>query len=386
MFASRMVLRKPVWFLVRALVILAMIFSVLPVAPVLAQASAPTIVSPEVGEGGVVTFRYYAPDATKVQLYIEAGRNDLGAMCYGPAGWPMYDMTKDTEGVWSYTLTLEPNLYNYHFTVTGADGEPVNVFDPNNPTWDPAGINSQAWVPGEAVAWVGPQDVPHGKLKVITYHSAATGTDRPLAIYTPPDYGKNSRTYPTLYLSHGAGGNHIDWTTQGAANNIIDNLIAQKKIRPMVVVMTNFYGLPDGADAYRLDLINSVIPAVEARYKVNRNPDQRAFGGLSMGAMYASNILMKSPGAFGFYGIWSGSIFSPDDPGFNNPLVYDRRGIFISIGARDFLYDMSMAGMAALDAHDVSYQSLITPGDCHTWYFWRESLYDFLTTMAFKVN
>lgn len=385
MLASPMALKKQIWSMVCVLAILALMFSFAPASPIQAQVQ---VVSPEINPDGTVTFRYFNPDASQVQLYIEIGKNDLGYMCYSPTGWPLLDMVKDEDGIWSITVPpMDPDVYNYHFNILVPPATRfTSIIDPSNPTWNPAGINSQLYVPGPGAEWDSIQNVPHGRLQEVFYFSTVTNSQRPLAVYTPPDYDTNERTYPTLYLSHGAGGNHIDWTTQGVANNIIDNLIAQHKIRPMVVVMTNFNGIPGGTEGYRLDLINSVVPAVEAMYRVNKNPDQRAFAGLSMGAIYASNILMKSPEAFGFYGIWSGSFFSANDPGFANPLVYDRRGIFISIGARDFLYQWSMAGMAVLDANHVPYQDLIIPGDCHTWFFWRESLYDFLTTMAFKVN
>jgi enterochelin esterase-like enzyme len=165
-------------------------------------------------------------------------------MCPDGFDWPLYDMTKEAGGVWTFTIQLEPNAYNYHFNVTHGE-ETVSVVDPGNPGWHPDAINSQVYGPGPDYEWLAVQDVPHGQLSEQFNFSTFTQTERPYAIYLPPDYDKNQRTYPTLYLSHSAWGNHIDWSTQGLAGNILDNLIAQHKIRPMVVVMTNFNDVYD---------------------------------------------------------------------------------------------------------------------------------------------
>ena len=365
--------------------ILATLFSFAPAAPVKAQTP---VVSPEILADGSVTFRYYNPDATSVQLYIENSKNDLGFWCYNP-GWPQLDMTLDpTTGVWSITLPpMEPEVYNYHFTILVPPAtRPTNIADPANPGWNPDAINSQLYIPGASAAWESVQDVPHGQLQQIFYYSAATDSMRPMAVYTPPGYDKDSRTYPTLYLSHGAGGNDIDWSTQGVANNIVDNLIAQHKIRPMVLVMTNFNGIPGGNDGYRLDLLNSVIPAVEQNYRVNRNPDQRAFAGLSAGGFRAANILVNSPTEFGFIGIWSGAGLTQENLLPNLDAIRDMRGIDMSVGGRDFLYSAMVSSMQALDYYQIPYTGLVTAGDCHTWFFWRRALYEFLTGPLFKIN
>jgi len=366
--------------------VLALLFAITPSQPVTAQ-----VISPEVGEDGTVTFRYEDPGAGLVELYIEMGRNDLGAMCYGSVpgheeeGWPIYDMVMDASGVWSFSLQLEPNFYNYHFIVDEAP-----VLDPSNPPWHPEALNNQVYVPGPDYEWVAVQDVPHGELQVEEYYSDYTGTPRPYTVYLPPNYDKNNRKFPTLYLSHGAGGNHIDWSTQGLAGNILDNLIAEHKIRPMVVVMTNFYPLYDfgiPADDYRNDLIENVIPDVEAKFRVNKNPEQRAFAGLSMGGGLAADMLVNAPWEFGFIGIWSGGGLTIENLAPNLDYIRDMRGIDFSVGQMDFVYPFwSLPSMEALDYYDIPYTGLLTPGDCHTWYFWRDALYQFLTGPLFKIN
>ena len=335
-------------------------------------------VSPEVGPDGWVTFNYRDPQAALVQLYIEAGRNDLGAMCYGEDGWPVLDMTKENGSLWSHTMQLEPNFYNYRFVVDG-----VAVTDPLNPAWHPDAINSQVYVPGPDYEWVAVQDIPHGELREEFYWSDDTQSMRPYAVYLPPNYDKNRRKFPSLYLSHGAWGNHIDWSTQGLAGNILDNLIAQHKIRPMVVVMTDFNGLAD----YRIDLLNSVIPDVETKFRVNKNPEQRAFAGLSMGGLLAAQILMNSPEEFGFIGIWSGGGLSVEGLEPKLEEILDMRGIDFSVGKRDFVWSFwSFPSLQALDYLEIPYTGLITEGDCHTWYFWRDALFHFLTGPLFKTN
>lgn len=372
------------WSLISVLAMMAMLFSFAPVAPAQAQAA---VVSPEILPDGSVTFRYYNPNATRVQLYIESSKNDLGYWCYNP-GWPLLDMTLDVAtGVWSITIPpLEPEVYNYHFAVLVPPAtRATNVADPSNPTWDPAGLNSQLYIHGASMAWEDVQDVPHGKLQVGYYHSTAAGVDRPVTVYTPPDYDKNKRTYPTLYLSHGAGGNHVDWSTQGLANNIVDNLIAEKKIRPMVLVMTNFNGIPGGTNGYRLDLINDVVPFIEANYRVNPDPNQRAFAGLSAGGSRAANILVNSPEEFGFIAIWSSGGLTQANVLPKLDAIRALRGIDIGVGARDFAYQGALANIATLDYYGIPYTSTLTEGDCHTWFFWRKALYNFLTGPLFKI-
>jgi len=362
------------WILILAIGVLALLFSFSPTQPVSAQ-----VVSPEVGDDGWVTFRYYDPTATSVQLYGEWGRNYLGALCYSleTFSWPILDMTMDGDGVWSYTIQLEPNFYNYHFIVDGAA-----VLDPSNPPWHPDANNNQVYIPSPDYEWVAVQDVSHGELREEFYYSDVTDSMRPYAVYLPPDYDKNSRKFPLLILSHGGYGNHIDWSTQGLANNILDNLIAEHKIRPMVVVMTNFYPLFDfgiPADFYRNDLLDNVIPDVEAKFRVMKNPQQRGFAGLSMGGYLAGDILANTPEEFGFIGVWSGWALSYIDFESNIDAIEEMRGIDISVGGLDFLYNDSVYLMDVLDANDVPYTGLVTPGDCHTWYFWRDALYEFLT-------
>ena len=147
--------------------------------------------------------------------------------------------------------------------------------------------------------------MPHGQLQVVWYYSEQAGMTRRMSVYTPPDYDENNRTYPSLYLSHGAMGNDVDWSTQGAANNILDNLIAAKT-RPMVVVMTNFNNIPGGtvwlppgpAEQHGSGHRAAVPASTSTLSSV-------PFAGLSAGGGRANDILFNAPDAFGFFGLWS---------------------------------------------------------------------------------
>ena len=198
-----------------------------------------------------------------------------------------------------------------------------------------------------------------------------------MTIYTPPGYERGRFSYPTLYLSHGGGGNDADWSTQGAANNIIDNLIAAGQTRPLVVVMTNFNGIPGGTDGFRLDLINSLIPAVESQFRVSKDARQRVYAGLSAGASRGQNILFNSPEAFGVFGLWSGGKSIPSDELYADPDFLAVRGIHIRCGLSD---NPSQAQVDSLVAHGMRVDAKFIPG-CHTWYVWRDALRDLLTTL-----
>lgn len=226
------------------------------------------------------------------------------------ANWPVITMTKDRRGVWSYTTPLPSGVFTYGFYINRTTSDQsgcTEVSDPGNPPWNEHhGVSvgslepaSQVYVPSDrrfhtvGYRWQAPTD-PRGALTDVTYPSPTHLSPRGqnyLAIYTPPGYDPNRATpYPTLYLSHGGGGNEVDWSTQGDAANILDNLIDTGQISPMVVVMTNFSGFADNCPAlawdteYSHDLLNNVIPYVNSHYNLSGVVAQRAFSGLSFGA------------------------------------------------------------------------------------------------------
>ncbi|HZE05512.1 MAG TPA: alpha/beta hydrolase-fold protein, partial [Solirubrobacteraceae bacterium] len=248
------------------------------------------------------------------------------------------------------------------------------------------------------MSWEAPNRHVHGSLLDVSYpdpQSTDPAGAHPLAVYLPPGYDSHRRIpYPTLYLSHGGGGNEVDWTTQGVANRIIDNLLARRMVQPMVIVMTNFNNLGscslfpgfDGS-CYATDLSNYVVPYVEAHYNVSHNPGDRAFAGLSLGGLLANYLLFHNTTLFGYFGTWSiGTIGAPltTDPLWQNPALKTRLGLEVGGGNFDSLTipgintyeaELAAAGIPFSDAR-------LDAG--HEWYTWRQLLYDYATTVAFR--
>lgn len=245
------------------------------------------------------------------------------------------------------------------------------------------------------MSWEAPNRHVHGSLSDVSYpdpQSTNPVGSHPLAIYLPPGYDPHRRLpYPTLYLSHGGGGNEVDWTTQGVANRIIDNLIAAHMVQPMVIVMTDFNNLGscslfDGS-CYALDVSNYVIPYVEAHYNVSHNADDRAFAGLSLGGLMANYLLFNDTTLFGYFGSWSiADIGAPltTSPLWENPALKTRLGLELGGGNFDSLT------IPGLDSYEASFTAAGIPftdarlDAGHEWYTWRQLLYDYATTVAFR--
>ena len=409
-------------------------------SPVAAQSAAPQIVSPEVVHTGTgptgyeVTFRYwdgnpatqnvkirgewYFSDAAHTTTTSSAGWLPSqwipGAFPIAfpnrgaAANWPIHPMTQDPETlVWSFTTPMPSGTYTYGFlrNCTNADfgssagcSTSTQIADPSNPPWNTSGAvepTSQVYVPSDPafgtvdLSWQAPNPV-HGILADVAYSTTLSTNpvgSHPLAVYTPPGYDP-ARTvpYPTLYLSHGSGGNEVDWSTQGAAGHIIDNLIAAGKVQPMVIVMTNFNNITGSNEGYRTDVISNVIPYVEANYNVSHNANDRAFAGLSAGGSRAGTILFTSPSAFGYYGIWSSTGTNPalTDPRWQNPDLKTRLGIHVGYGVFDSnVVPTVITFPNNLTTNGVPYVAETMDGG-HEWYTWRQMLHDFASTMAFK--
>jgi enterochelin esterase-like enzyme len=402
-----------------------------------AQPGRPGLVSPEVVHTGTaptgyeVTFRYHDPSATSVRIRGEwyfsdpadttltssqgllpsqwqPGDFPIAYPNQGPApNWPVADMSLDTAtGVWSYTTPLPSGTFTYGFYVDCTSPAPqltgcTELSDPNNPPWNTSGSiepTSQVYVPSEPrfgtldLSWQAPHR-PAGRLLDVSYpdpQSTNPVGSHPLAVYLPPGYAPGRHApYPTLYLSHGGGGNEVDWTTQGAANSILDNLIAAHRIQPMVVVMTDFNNLGCAIfdpTCYATDLSNHVIPFMNSHFNVSQSPDDRAFAGLSLGGLMANYLLFNDTTLFGYYGSWSiGSLGAPATTSslWQNPDLRARLGIQLGGGLFDSLTIPGVTNYAAsFAANGIPFTTdLVTGG--HEWYTWRQLLYNFLTTVAF---
>ncbi len=341
----------------------------------------PPLLSPEVRADKTVTFRFRAPNAKEVTLARE-----------GAKGVPMQ---KDEQGVWSaVTGPLEPDLYGYSFV---ADG--VRLMDPSNPNFKPnlLGATSVVHVPGAGLSWE-IANVPHGDLHHHFYHSGIVGDDRDYYVYTPPGYDPASRqSYPVLYLLHGFSDDASGWTAVGRANVILDNLIAQGKAKPMLVVMTLGYGAPEilsrspGAfrdpalrernmSRFRDALFQEVIPQVEKSYRTLRDRGSRAIAGLSMGGAESLYTGLNAVDKFAWIGAFSsgglGENFAATFPKLDSSANQQLRLLWISCGTEDGLITANRKFIEYLKSKDIQLTPIETPG-AHTWMVWRRNLTEF---------
>ena len=271
------------------------------------RGGAPPIVSPEVSADRMVTFHLSAAQAQSVRV----SGSDMPALAGGgrgaAGGTPSPgQMTKGENGVWSVTLgPIDPGAYRYNFNVDG-----VTVIDPRNSSISESNTNvwSLVYVPGSDV--FDTKQVPHGAVAAVTYYSTALSKFRRMHVYTPPGYERGSQKYPIFYLLHGAGDCDEAWTSVGRAGFIFDNLIAEKKIKPMVVVMPAGHTntpTPAGAplDDFARDFLTDVMPYAETNYRVMTDRAHRAIAGLSMGGSQTLNVAFLHLEQFAYIGVFS---------------------------------------------------------------------------------
>lgn len=255
---------------------------------------------PKIHPDGRVWFRYKAP-ATAQSVKLHMGSTD-------------YDMVKDTGGYWNIVLKSLPVGYQVYWIII--DG--TEVEDPGSDIYYSNGYRTVLEVPAPEEAFYSPQNVPHGDTREHWFYSAITGSFRRMYVYTPPDYDKNTnKRYPVLYLQHGAGELEMEWTHSGKANFILDNLIAEGKAQPMIIVMNNgFATRPSDAgkqltgnarwSAFEEMLIKEVIPDIDKFYRTLPDKEHRAMAGLSMGGMQTFSIGLNHLDIFSHIGIFSG--------------------------------------------------------------------------------
>jgi enterochelin esterase-like enzyme len=339
------------------------------------------LVSPEIRPDRRVTFRIYAPKASDVLL-----RGDW-METPGPV-----KLEKDDKGVWSVTVgPLTPDFYSYTFSVDG-----VQTVDPRNPTIKQGigNVQSMFFLPGEEAAFEENKMVPHGEVRQVWYRSSTLGTQRRLHIYTPPGYDNSTDRFPVLYLLHGGGDEDSGWSTIGRAGFILDNLLAEKKARPMLVVMPNGslpfpVKLPDGTagktaaqDRFTNELLKDIVPFVEKHYRVHADRDNRAIAGLSMGGGQSLRVVTTHPEQFAYVGIWSAGLgpnaadFEKRNEAFlgNADKVNKLVKLFsISVGDKDFAFAGSKNLSELLTKHGIRNQLHVSGGG-HTWINWRHYL------------
>jgi enterochelin esterase-like enzyme len=268
----------------------------------------PAVVSPEVAADGRVTFRLFAPQAQAVRLTA----SDIPAPVLSQAA----TLVKGENGVWSTTVgPIPPGAYRYNFNVDG-----VATIDPRSPAISESNANvwSLVYVPGED--FMDTKNVPHGSVSSVNYYSTALSAWRRLHVYTPPGYETSNEKYPVFYLLHGAGDNDHSWTSVGRANFILDNLIAARKARPMVIVMTAGHtpptpnagrgggGFLGAEDTFAKEFMTDVMPLVEKRYRVLTDRAHTAIAGLSMGGSQTLNIAIPNLQRFAYIGVYSSGL------------------------------------------------------------------------------
>jgi enterochelin esterase-like enzyme len=355
-------------------------FSQPPAGPGGSRPRGPQIKAVEIHDDHTVTFRFNAPTAKEIILIANFLPEPLM-------------MQKDEKGIFSATTKpLEPAIYHYHYTIDGVRG-----IDPHNPYGQRGADDATGSifeVPATAPAYFDPKPVPHGEVRVVWYESKSVGAERSFRVYTPPGYETSKVKYPVLYLLHGNGQNENDWTEVGRANFILDNLIAEHKAKPMLIVMP--FGHPQASHlsgvatpaglkptAFADDLLDQIIPTVEKIFRVSAKADDRAIAGLSMGGGQTVSIGFTHLDKFHSIGIFSagGAGADPmkqfpdllsDSPATNRKM----KVIWICAGDKDF----ALAGAQGLDKLLTEYNikhSFSTTTGVHEWKVWRYSLDQF---------
>lgn len=374
--------------------------TVLTAAQVFAQApgsgpAAPAVQSPEVTAERHVVFRIFAPDAQKVSVFS----SDLFGQKL------RHDTAKREDGVWELDAgPIDPGAYRYNFNVDG-----VSVMDPRNASVSESVGNawSMVYVPG--ADFMDTKDVPHGAVASITYYSKSLGKFRRMHVYTPPGYETSSQKYPVLYLLHGAGDSDESWTSVGRAGFILDNLIAAKKAKPMIVVMPAGHTapfdfsrpaagarrLPDFTTDFVKDFDGDIMPYAETHYRVIRDRQHRAIAGLSMGGAQTLEIAVAHAAEFAYVGVFSSGIFGIVPGGLgpqseanesweqqhaadlDNPAAKrDWKLFWFSTGRDDGLLPTSKATVDLFQKHGFKADFHESAG-AHTWINWREYLNEF---------
>jgi enterochelin esterase-like enzyme len=344
----------------------------------------PPVVSPEIHTDKKVTFRINAPKATEVTV-----RGDWMTS-------PPEKLTKDEKGIWSVTVgPLTPDFYSYAFTVDG-----VRTLDPVNPTIKQgiASLDNMFFLAGPEADFQDNKSVSHGDIRKVWYSSSTLKDQRRMHVYTPPGYDSNSDRYPVFYLLHGGGDEDSGWSTVGRVGFILDNLIAAKKAKPMIVVMPNGSlprpGIAPGAkldpkemaalqNRFTNELLNDVVPQVEKHFRVKTGSENRALAGLSMGGGQTSRVLTTHPDQFGYVAIWSAGLFGGNAEAFvsqNEAFLKNAADVNksvklleITVGDQDFALAGSKALSGVLEKYGIKHELKVTGGG-HTWINWRRYL------------
>lgn len=329
---------------------------------------------PQVNSQGYARFRIAAPEAKSVVVSLGLGGAKGGTT-----------LAKAENGFWMGTTAgpMDEGFHYYHVTIDGG------VFN------DPGALNfygSTRWesgieIPAHDQDFYALKDVPHGSVQQILFPSKSTNTSRRAFVYTPPSYHKDkSKNYPVLYLQHGWGEDETAWSNQGRVNLIMDNMIAEGKIKPFIVVMT--YGMTNeikfgGMASFKIDgfqtvLVDELIPYVDTNYRTINKQTHRAMAGLSMGGMETKTITINKPEVFSHYALLSGGTYKPED-------IKDKskvKLIFLSCGSKE-RPDGVKSSATALKTAGFNAVSYVSEGTAHEFQTWRRSFKE-LAPLLFK--
>lgn len=362
----------------------------------------PQVVSPDVTAERRIAFRILAPQAQAVRL----NASDI-------PGTGAAQLTKADNGVWEITVGPVPaGAYRYNFNIDG-----VATLDPRNPLTSESQNNSWSLVQVPGSEFADTRNVPHGSVAEVTYHSTALNAVRRMHVYLPPGYETNNRKYPVFYLLHGAGDSDDSWSTVGRAGFILDNLIAAKKAKPMIMVMPAGHtrgpaaGNPlaaNATDAFVSDFVTDIMPYVQTHYRTSNDRANTAIAGLSMGGSQTLNIAIPNLEKFGYIGVYSSGLLgafpgggrrgaAPPAPAAApaaapaGPTEWETRNaakladanlkkglrlFWFSTGKEDFLLQTTVASVDLFKKHgfNVVYKE---SGGGHTWLNWRDYLNEF---------
>lgn len=344
----------------------------------------PAIVSPQIESDGRVTLRIYAPRASAVTVTGDLSQG----LAPGEGTAPAVTMTKSDDGVWTGTTIrrIKPGAWRYMFNVDG-----VPVVDARNVNVSPSQTQVQSLlvIPGD---FSETRDVPHGAVSQVRYvASSLNNARREMYIYTPPGYEKGAGTYPVLYLIHGGGDTAISWSTVGRANDILDNLIAEQKAKPMIVVMPSGW-TPSGGqvmtsdatkDPFNTEMLKDIIPFVETHYRVKPTPESRALSGLSMGGIQTLNTGLHNLGTFRYIAVMSSGWISEEDRQFfykteaaKIPTYNSKLKLFWwGWGQTDIARENGLKVIEQFKKEGVKIETMETPGG-HEWANWRIYLHE----------
>ena len=345
-----------------------------------------TLQSIRINPDGSTTISIYAPKAHSVSVQGDGG---FVPMSFGPATGVRPQMVEGDNGIWSMTVKdIKPGLYRYHFVVDG-----MNVYDPKN-----AGMSDISPIAtiSDGNDFFAMKNVPHGAVSQRYYFSKTLNTWRRMHVWTPAGYETSKKKLPVLYLIHGGGDTDNSWPGVGAAGMILDNLLAEGKMEPMIVVMPNgtITNVPNEVPPFAQDMVTDIIPFIESNYPVLTDKEHRAIAGLSMGGMETMETAFNNIDMFTYVWVLSSSFQPGQDPKaeaerlgvYKNAQKMNKtfkKLVFTQGGPSDIAYNNCINTRKELDAAGLKYEYMENAQEGHSWGTWRADLYD-LAQKLFK--